>query len=258
MTLMAVIFSLVGIAVWVAAGVLLYFRHKTLKKTELMGSVETSTARDIASKVPGTLVEVQGTLRCDEPLKSEMAEQTCAYYLSRVIREYEETDRDADGDLETRRRSEVVASNERFAPFVVEDETGAVGVRGEGAEVDALEVTNRFERDTGGAGSVVTLGGLTVNLGGGPRTIGYRYVESVLPVDSPVYVLGALREDREIGAPAEEGEPRKFLISYRSEEQLENKFKRDALVLALIAAGLFLFGLIFLAVGIGVGVGALF
>jgi hypothetical protein len=63
MTLMAVIFSLVGIAVWVAAGVLLHFRRKTLKKTKLMGSVETSAARDIASKAPGTLVEVKGTLR---------------------------------------------------------------------------------------------------------------------------------------------------------------------------------------------------
>jgi E3 Ubiquitin ligase len=253
MTLIAVIFSLVGIVVWVVAGVLVHFRRKTLKKTDLMRSVETSGARDIASKAPGTLVEVKGTLRCEEPLKSEMAEQTCAYYLSQVIREYEDTDRDADGDLETTRRSEVIASNERFAPFVVEDESGAVGVRGAGAEVDALEVTNRFERDTGGAGTI-SLGGLTVNLGGGPRTIGYRYVESVLPIDAPVYVLGAVHADREIGAPAQESEESKFLISYRSEEQLEKKYRRDALFLGLIAVGLFLFGLIFLAVGIGMGV----
>ena len=86
-------------------------------------------------------------MRCESPLKSEVSEQTCAYYHSRVIREYEDTDRDADGDLQTRRRSEVVASHEQFAPFVVEDESGTVGVRGEGAETDALEVLNRFERD---------------------------------------------------------------------------------------------------------------
>jgi hypothetical protein len=148
----------------------------------------------------------------------------------------------------------VVASNERFAPFAVEDESGVVGVRGEGTEVDALEVMNRFERDTGGAGSI-TLGGLTVNLGGGDRTIGYRYVEKVLPVDSPVYVLGAAQEDGQVGAPPEEGEETRFLISYRSEEQLEKKYKRDALWQGLIAVGLFLFGLIFLAVGVGVAVG---
>lgn len=257
MTLIAVIFSLVGLAVWVAAGVLLYFRRKTLKKTELMRSVETSSAGEAASATPGTLVEVKGTLRCQEPLKSEMAGHTCAYYISQVIREYEETDRDADGDLRTRRRSEVVASNERFAPFAVEDDTGAIGVRGEGAEVDAQEVMNRFDRDAGGAGTF-TLGGLTVNLGWGDRTIGYRYVEKVLPVDSPVYVLGAAQEDGQIGAPTGESEKDRFLISYRSEEQLEKKLKRDALWLGLIALGLFLFGLIFLAVGIGTGAGALF
>jgi hypothetical protein len=46
-----------------------------------------------------------------------------------VVREHQETERDADGDLETRRRSEVVATNERFTPFAVEDGSGAVGVR---------------------------------------------------------------------------------------------------------------------------------
>lgn len=256
MTWMAVIFSIVGIGVWVAAVVLLFFRRKTLRKVELMHSVETSAASDVSGMSPGTLVEVKGTLRCESPLKSEMAGQTCAYYRSQVIREYEETDRDADGDLQTRRRSEVVASNERFAPFVVENGSGAVGVRGEGAEVDALEVMNRFEGDTGGAGSI-TLGGLTVNLGGGPRTVGYRYVESVLPVDSPAYVLGAVQADRQVGAPTGEDGQSRFLISYRSEEQLENKLKRDALWQGLIAVGLFLFGLIFLAVGMGVAVGLL-
>ncbi|HSK99953.1 MAG TPA: E3 ubiquitin ligase family protein [Rubrobacteraceae bacterium] len=249
---MVVIFTLFGVVMLVVAGVLLYYRRKTLKKTELMRSVETSAARDVSSRAPGTVVEVKGTLRCESPLKSEMAEQTCAYYLSQVIREYEETDRDADGDLKTRRRSEVVASNERVAPFVVEDGSGAVGVRGEGAEVDALEVTNRFERDTGGAGTI-SLGGMTVNLGGGARTVGYRYVENVLPIDAPVYVLGSVQEDGEIGAPTDEGEKGRFLISYRSEEQLEKKYRRDALLLTLIALGLAVFGLIFLAVGVGVG-----
>ena len=251
---LAVIFLLVGVVAWVVVGVLLYFRRKTLAKTEVMSRVATSAATDVSGMAPGSPVEVKGTLRCESPLESEMAGQACAYYLSQVIREYQETHRDSDGDLETRRRSEVVASNERFAPFAVEDGSGAVGVRGEGAEVDALEVMNRFERDTGGAGSV-TLGGLTVNLGGGERTIGYRHVESVLPVDAPVYVLGAVQEDGEVGAPPPGDEEGRFLISYRSEEQLEKKFRRDALWLALIALGLFVFGAIFIAVGVAAAAG---
>ena len=251
---MAIIFVLFGVAAWVAVGVLLYFRRKSLGKREAMRRVETSSAADVAGMAPGSPVEVKGTLRCESPLESEMAGKTCAYYLSQVIREYQETERDADGDLETRRRSEVVASNEQFALFAVEDDSGAVGVRGEGAEVDALEVMDRFERDAGGAGSI-SLGGLTFNLGERERTIGYRHVESILPVDTPVYVLGAVQDDGEIGAPPPGEEEGRFLISHRSEEQLEKKIRRDALILTLIALGLFVFGAIFIAVGVAAAAG---
>lgn len=245
MVLFAVIFFLVGVAMWVAAGVLLRFRRRQLGKTGLMRRVETSRAADLAGVPPGTPVEVKGTLRCEEPLKSEMAGQECAYYRSAVIREYYESDL-GDDDIGPDRRSETVASNERFAPFAVEDGSGAVGVRSEGAEVDALEVMNRFEKNTEGG---ITLGGITVHLGGGDRTIGYRHVESVLRPDEPVYVLGVLREDRQIGAPMEGDGETKFLISYRSEEQLEKSYRRGALVLGLLAVGLFLFGAVFVLIG---------
>ena len=98
-----IIFVLVGVAVWVAAGGLLIYRRRQLRKTELMRQVETSGAGAVSGAAPGTLVELKGTLRCDEPLTSEMAEHTCAYYLSQVIREYEETDRDSDGPAGARR-----------------------------------------------------------------------------------------------------------------------------------------------------------
>jgi E3 ubiquitin ligase len=92
---------------------------------------------------------------------------------------------------------------------------------------------------------------VTVNLGGGAHTLGYRYEEKILPVDLPVYVLGAAQEDGQVGAPFQKGEGERFLMSYRSEEQLEKTYKRDALWQGLVAVGLFLFGLIFLAVGVG-------
>lgn len=244
------IFALFGVLMWVAAGVLLFFRRGQLRKTELMRDTETSSAAAAAKTPAGTLVEVKGTLRCDEPLKSEMAGEDCAYYVSRVIREYRETDRDADGDLETRRRTQVVSESERFAPFVVEDPSGVVEVIGEGAEVDALEVTNRFEQEADG-GPGLKIGGVTLQMGQGEQTLGYRHVEHVLRVDAPVYVLGAVRADGRIGAPEDEGG--RFLISHRSEEDLGKGYGKDALVLGLIAAGLFVFGAIFLAVGLGAG-----
>src|SRR3712207_1785691 len=136
----------------VAGGALLYFRNRAKQKAALMGQTETSNASDVSGLAPGTLVEVKGTLRCEEPLTSEMAGERCAYYSSKVVREYRESDYDDDDDVGSDRRSEVVAHNEQFAPFTVADSTGSVAVNAEGAEVDARQVVNRFERNTGEIG----------------------------------------------------------------------------------------------------------
>src|SRR3712207_2093919 len=252
MMMFTLIFTLFGVLMWVAAGVLVYFRRRQVRKTGLMQETETSSAAAAAKAPAGTLVEVKGTLRCEEPLTSEMEGRDCAYYVSRVIREYRETDRDADGDLETRRRTQVVSESERFVPFLVEDPSGAVWVRGAGAEVDAVEVTNRFE-EAAEAGPGLKIGGVTLQMGQGEQTLGYRHVEQVLPVDAPVYVLGVVRADGRIGAPGDEGGGGRLLISHRSEEDLGKGYGKDALVLALVAAGLFLFGAVFLAGGLGAG-----
>src|SRR5215212_1132627 len=177
----------------VAGGVMLYFRSKNEQKAGLMGQTETSNASEVSSLAPGTLVEVKGTLRCEEPLTSEMSEKTCAYYLATVTREYLERDYDDDDDVGSDRRSEVISRNEQFAPFSVEDETGSVPVSADGAEVDARQVVNRFERNTGNEGPSISLGGATLNLGGGERTIGYRFTESILPVDAPSTCWGRSR-----------------------------------------------------------------
>jgi hypothetical protein len=112
-------------------------------------------------------------------------------------------------------------------------------------------VVDRFERDAGG-GLCLTLGGNTVHLGGGAhhrlplrreRTSGKR--------------AGLRARGRAAGRPDRRSDGRggRFLISHRSEEPLEKKYGRDALTLALVAAGLFLFGLIFVVVGILVDAG---
>src|SRR5215213_11405371 len=130
----------------VGGGVMLYFRSRTQQKAGLMTQTETSNASEVSSLAPGTLVEVKGTLRCEEPLTSEMSEKTCAYYSATVTREYLERDYDDDdNDVGSDRRSEIISQNVQFAPFSVEDATGSVPVNAEGAEVDARQVVNRFE-----------------------------------------------------------------------------------------------------------------
>jgi E3 Ubiquitin ligase len=233
----------------VAGGVLLYFRNRTKQKSALMGQTETSNASDVAGIAPGTLIEVKGTLRCEEPLTSEMADRTCAYYSSTVTREYLRPDYDDDNDAGSDRRTEIIAQNVQFAPFMVEDDTGFVGVHAEGAEVDARQVVNRFDRNTGNEGTF-SLGGMTVNLGGGERTIGYRYTESILPVDEPVYVLGTVQDGGTIGAPRSGDEGHRFVVSHRSEEAHTQSLGKTALWLGVGGAASLVLGVVLLVVGI--------
>jgi hypothetical protein len=246
-----IVFVVVGAALLVAASVMLYFRGRAKEKAAFMGRVETSSAAEAATLAPGSVVEVKGTLRCEAPQRSEMANEACAYYSARVIREYiDDSDED---DVGSDRRSETLSHSERFAPFSVEDATGRVAVNAEGAEVDARQMVDRFERHTDGAS--ISFAGSAIRLGGGERTIGYRYTESILPVDSPVYVLGVVGHDGGIGAPTSAAGDTRFVVSHRSEEALGEQIGKDARLLGLVAAGRSLFGLVFVAVGVAAAAG---
>ena len=242
------ILLLFAVIFFVAGGVLLYFRNRTKQKSALMSQTETSNASDVNGIAPGTLVEVKGMLRCEEPLTSEMAEKMCAYYSSTVTREYLRPDHD-DDNVGSDRRTETIAQNVQYAPFVVEDDSGSVPIDAEGAEVDARQVMNRFDRNTGNEGPF-SLGGVSVNLGGGERTIGYRYTESILPVDESVYVLGTVQEGGGIGSPTSGEEGHRFVVSHRSEEAHAQSLGKTALWLGVGGAAALVLGVVLLVVGI--------
>nr|MDQ3590450.1 hypothetical protein [Actinomycetota bacterium] len=70
------ILLLFAIIFLVAGGVMLYFRSRSQQKAGLMTQTETANASDVSSLAPGTLVEVKGTLRCEEPFTSEISGKT--------------------------------------------------------------------------------------------------------------------------------------------------------------------------------------
>jgi hypothetical protein len=244
------ILLLFAVICFVAGGVLLYFRSRTKQKAGLMSQTETTDASGVSGLAPGTLVEVKGTLRCEEPLTSEMAGERCAYYSARITREYLERDRGDDDGPGSNRRSETISHNERFAPFFVEDSSGRVAVAAEGAEVDAKQVVDRFEEHTGGDGPSISFGGTTLNIGGGERTLGFRHTEGILPLDAPVYVLGAVREGGAIGAPTSGDRSHRFVVSHRSEEELGQSLGQSALWLGVGGIGTLVLGVVLLAIGI--------
>ncbi len=91
---------------------------------------------------------------------------------------------------------------------------------------------------------------MTVNLGGGERTIGYRYTESILPVDETVYVLGTVREGGGIGAPPPGAESHRFVVSHRSEEAHAQSLGKTALWLGVGGIAALILGVVLLVVGI--------
>ena len=146
-------------------------------------------------------VKVRGRVIAAEPLHSELTQQPCVHYKMTVTREYEETVRNNNSrgrSTTTRRGSETVASNSRSIPFVIEDASGQIAVDPDGAKIESVEVLDEF-RPEESPGAVITYGGFSLSPRFGPnvggrRTIGYRYVESILPLEQSVMVVGAVND----------------------------------------------------------------
>ena len=115
----------------------LWFWRKFRHETALMAATQTSRAADVAALPPGTIVEVTGTIRCEAPLTGEFSKRSCVYYKSEIERERV---RWRDGKRETETVTEY--NVERHAPFHIEDSSGRVLVRGDGASFEAVRVLN--------------------------------------------------------------------------------------------------------------------
>ncbi len=179
---------------------------------------------------------VRGKIRVDEPLRSELTQQECVHYTMTVTREFEETiaSRTSRGSsTRTKRGSESVASNTRSIPFRVEDESGSIAVDPHGAKIDAVEVLDDFRPGEYRQG-VTTYGGVSLaprfRQGlGGRRTLGYRYSESVLPVNTTVLVVGAANDttgEVTLRQPVDSG--KKLIISSKTFEALAAAADRGA------------------------------
>ncbi len=233
-------FILAGIGGLFALGgvVVIYFWRKTGQELELMKSTPTSRAADIAAMAPGTVVEVKGAVRCAAPLLGEFSKQKCVYYRALVEREYERQTRDSKGDTRMERQRETISSSERFAPCLVEDESGRVALDFTGAKVEGVESVKRFEP---AAGNLV--GSVVGSLLGGSRDIGMHYTETMIAPDVAVFVLGSVQAGGSVGQS--HGKKMPFVISTKSEEQREKDLDSarfwqmgGAVVCFLIALGL--------------------
>lgn len=241
----------VGVILLIVAGVLGYLSQSAKNKLLEMAGAETFTAASLKETADAVAKEigagsfrqkgeVKGVVRTEKPLVSELKQISCVYYESSVREEYEEVyyERDSQGreQRRTRTHTKELRDNRAGVPFYVEDATGRILVRPDGAEWDPETVVNEFQ-----PGGIPQLG---MMLNSNTRFVGTRYREVVVPLGKRVYVLGEATDAGGLGItkPEKEG---KFLISLKSEEQLSSEAKSassgyriGALLCALVGLGL--------------------
>jgi hypothetical protein len=182
------------------------------------------------SKVRGAfigLVELKGTAESETPFTSYLSGTVCTLYNwhvdERWSRTVTETITDSKGNTTTRTRTEsgwtTVAKGGERAPFYLQDDTGAILVRPEGAKIEPLTLfSEQVSR------------GDPLYYGKGPNTSVSdsdhvrQFVETGIPLHAPLFVVGPARERTDVVAPeiAAQRDAALFLISTRSEEKVSS------------------------------------
>lgn len=242
-----------GLLLLAVAGVLVFLFLNEKKKLGLMQELETSAVGDLYQK-KNELVELKGTLECNETLTSELAQKPCAYYKSKVVRESEETyyEKDSEGKSvkKTRKIRETVSENERKVPIWLKDSTGKVALSYENAELVTEKVLSKFDRDFGNEDQAkIKLGKLEIKFSTNDnsdrrRLLGYQLEEEILAINQPLYVLGEVKTDEGnliITKPTEN--KGKLIISSKSEEELMREGQKNVKIylissIALAALGI--------------------
>ncbi|WP_434684264.1 E3 ubiquitin ligase family protein [Pseudanabaena minima] len=224
----------------IVIGIILFFVQKNystkLQSIKLATASTVGELQRIASEIAGEIgsgnlreyVKVRGIIRSDRPLISELKQEPCVHYTMRVVREYEEqqttTDSEGKTRTETRRSSETISSNSQSIPFTLQDRSGELLVNPDGGNIETVQILNEFRQENFNSSSI-SFGGFSLaigaGMGGGRRTLGYRYTESILPCDREVLVIGtAADEGGQVTLLKPIQSDKKFIISLKSEEEL--------------------------------------
>jgi len=228
----------------VALGLLcLWGSLRLRRKRRLIDDLPTAKAQGVFIG----LVELKGTAEAEAPLTAYLSGRRCVHYRYRVdehwSRTVTETYTDKDGRTRTRTRQEsgwtTVADSGEITDFYLQDDTGAVLVRPEGAKIEPA-----------GFFDVTCARGDPLYYAKGPAQAvansdhRRRFVESGVPLHASLYVVGPARERADVVAPeiAAEHEAPMFLISTRTEARVRAGLGRGIWALTLLGGLAFLGG----------------
>ena len=170
-------------------------------------------------------------------MQSQLKQTDCVYYRSKVTREYEEvtTRQDESGETiqETQRESETVSSNTQSIPFYLVDPTGQIEIEPNGADIQTVKILSEFRQNAPQPTNRLEYGNFSLTLGnqGSANTLGYKYEESILPMDREILVVGLATDAASKLTIRKPADPKqKFIISLKIAEELTQAAARSAKV----------------------------
>lgn len=229
------ILALIGIILWVLKG-------KKEGKSATLELTDTSDVKDVNelyesmrnSMGDGSFthfVELKGTAHSDTPLTAELSKTECVYYSSKVVHEYKELVRkeDTQGKVTKRweNRKKTVSENKQWANgFGVKDDTGFLEIEPAKAELHTEQLYSTFEKGHPSDDAIVKfkIGGVQIGLGDkspGLETVGYRYEEVGIKLNTRLYVLGDVNDrDGRLLVSKSVDKKQPFILSTKSEDEL--------------------------------------
>ncbi|MBK9990279.1 MAG: LemA family protein [Verrucomicrobia bacterium] len=216
---------------WIIAGVLtLYLFWLMLyagRRLRFLADTPTSKAKGVFIGQ----VELAGTAKLEPPRRSFLAEVDCVWFSYTIHEEWErlvtETYTDKDGKTKTRQVlksgwTEVGSGGEAPA-FYVEDDTGAVLVQPDGAEIEAPTVFS----ETVTRGDALYFQKCS-HSGIADSTGRRRFQEQAIPLKAELFVTGYARERPDVVAPeiAADSAQELYLISCNGEARVQRSYRK--------------------------------
>ncbi|MFQ3679889.1 MAG: hypothetical protein SNJ60_05215, partial [Pseudanabaenaceae cyanobacterium] len=146
---------LLGLGLWVAAGVSFWIYQRDRQQLAQIQGTETETVARLNAQVAKLTganrqrfrkkVEVKGLAETPSPLTAPVSQQACISYTASITEHYEETDTDSEGRVSTRTSTKVIWEDKARVGFQLNDGTGSITVMPGGATLEESSTVNRYE-----------------------------------------------------------------------------------------------------------------
>lgn len=219
-----------GIIVFVVGGLMVFMGKRQKSTQQEMSKTSVIPVKDIQEGAP---VEVYGKVIAEQPLLTPFTKRECVYYEYTLERENQT--RTTQGN--TSRTWDQIASDNQRTHFWIQDASGKIEVNPDRADMDPQDLGEQYVQQAQLQGNSLFANVLNM-IGSGVNS---RARERALLTNANAYVYGQVVKGAN-GLVIEKGNG-KFVISHRTESEIEKRKGRSAMMWTVI-------GIIALIVGI--------